>query len=144
VTDEERDDTARLAFVQRVMEIFWHADVCTELMWYVEDGVLCLSADVSDIFAWGSADSEEITPQTLPVLEEAFRELKALGSPPWGRAEWLPELYAARVRGMRPQGAAYPEGAADGAVAALLDACGPARETGLGNPKKRPVYEGES
>lgn len=36
---------------------------------------------------------------------------------------------------MRPQGAAYTK---DKRVIPLFDACGPARETGFGNPKEQP------
>jgi hypothetical protein len=47
----------------------------------------------------------------------------------------LAELYAARIRKMRPQGAAYPERAA---TQALFDACGPERAIGFGNPRRPP------
>jgi hypothetical protein len=50
------------------------------------------------------------------------------------------ELFAARVRGVRPQGASYslyPR-----ATWPLFDACGPKRETGLGNPYEPGEYQG--
>lgn len=126
-------------FALRVLEIFsiTHTDASGDLMWRVEDGEIFFYADVSDVFAWGGADVEPITPQMMHVLEGAYASLKAVGG-----EEFTAELYAARIRGMRPQGAAYP-GEADHAfqaVSDLFDACGPERPTGLGNPRKAPAH----
>lgn len=123
----------RLAFITRVMEIFSmsHADTTDALFWRVDDSQLNLYANVSDVFAWGSVDAEEITPERLPDLEQAYRDLL-----PIGQQSYTADLYAARIRGQRPQGAAYPDGAA---AQALFDACGPERPTGLGNPRKPPT-----
>lgn len=130
----------RLAFITRVMEIFslTHADAYDELFWRVDDGQLRLYANVSDVFAWGCADVEEITPETLPILEQAFLDLR-----PHRATHWTPALYAARRRGERPQGAAYPDERDEAwrEVSALLDACGPVRPTGLGNPRTAPVHK---
>lgn len=129
------------AFLVRVLEIFSmsHADAYGDLFWRVDDAEVRLYANVSDVFAWGGSDAEEITPDMLPALEQAFADLKAVGG-----EEFTAELYAARQRGQRPQGAAYPSGT-HGAwrqVSALYDACGPERELGLGNPKAAPAHEG--
>jgi hypothetical protein len=123
----------RLAFITRVMEIFSmsHADNYDTLLWRVDDGQLNLYANVSDVFAWGCADAEEINPERLPVLEQAFADLKAIGD-----EMCTAELYVARIRRQRPQGAAYPEVAK---TQALFDACGPERPVGLGNPKRPPT-----
>lgn len=130
----------KLAFVTRVMEIFslTHADVYGELFWRIDDGQLHLYVNVSDVFAWGSADVEEITPETLPVLEKAFIDLR-----PYGAVDFVAPLYAARHRSERPQGAAYPDerDRAWREVSALYDACGPVRETGLGNPRTAPAHK---
>lgn len=45
------------------------------------------------------------------------------------------DLFAARVRGMRPQGAAYKV-RYDKSIWHLFNECGPERETGPGNPKE--------
>jgi len=45
------------------------------------------------------------------------------------------DLFAARVRKMRPQGAAYKV-RYDESIWPLFDACGPVREVGFGNPKE--------
>jgi len=91
-------------------------------------------AKCSDVFWWGTADCEEITEENIGVLEQACADLAATGVPA-AAACHSAELFAARVRGMRPQGAAYPT---DPALWPLFDACGPERETGLGNPKPHP------
>lgn len=44
------------------------------------------------------------------------------------------DLFAARVRSMRPQGAAYKV-RYDKSIWPLFDACGPEREIGMGNPR---------
>lgn len=129
-----------LTFVTRVMQIFslTHADAYGELFWRVDDGQLHLYANVSDVFDWGCADVEEITPEALPVLEQAFTDLG-----PHGAMHAVAPLYAARQRGRRPQGVAYPDGR-DNAwreVSALFDGCGPARELGLGNPRTAPAHK---
>lgn len=128
-----------LTFVTRVMEIFSlsHADISESLMWTVMDGVLNLHANVSDVFEWGCADSESITPAKLHVLESAYQDLR-----PYGSVQFTPDLYAARVRGKRSQGAAYPKETEPGwyEVSQLFDACGPERETGPDNPKKAPAH----
>ncbi|GAA2108015.1 hypothetical protein [Streptomyces synnematoformans] len=130
-----------LAFVRRVLELFslTHADCADTLFWRVDDGEIHLFANVSDIFFWGAADLEEITPARLPDLERAYADCKAAGG-----AEYMPELYAARIRGERPQGAAYPGRRPVGPeqhrdLIALFDACGPERPTGLGNPHRAPA-----
>jgi hypothetical protein len=117
-------------FLVRVLKIFSDADAHNDLLWWVRDDGPHMYANVSDVFAWGGADAEDITPDTLPVLEQALADLKAI------RQEHLVgELYAARIRKMRPQGAAYP---AEAAAQALFNACGPERELGIGNPKQIP------
>ena len=132
-------ETQDASFVTRVLEIFSmsHADAYDDLLWRVDNSTVHLSASVSDVFAWGSADCEPITPDTLPALEQAYADLKALGA-----EGFTAELYAARQRGERPQGAAYPDDRDPSwrEVSALYDACGPEREIGLGNPKAAPAH----
>lgn len=109
-----------LNFIKQVLTVFADADIHDSLWWRFDDGALTLFAMVNDVFEWACADAEEITPDTLPDLQGAYNDLKAIGA-----TEWTPDLYAARRRGMRPQGAAYP---VDAAVQALFNECGPARE----------------
>ena len=125
MTPEPSDD-ARLPLL-RVMSAFSAADICDGLWWKFDDGELRLFAIVNDVFAWGTADLEEITPERIPVLEQALDDLLTIGD----HGVELPDLYAARVRGMRPQDAAYPE---HSEVRALFDACGPERPRDMLNP----------
>src|SRR5690606_34468152 len=107
-----------MKFVARVLEIFSlsHADAYGDLTWWIEGGDrIRFSANVSDVFAWGGADAEPITPKTLPELEKAYADLKEVGG-----ESFTAELYAARRRKMRPQSAAYP-GEADPARAAVTE-----------------------
>lgn len=95
------------------IEGFWNA------------GRFCINC--SDIFAWGYADAELVTPEDIPDLKKACDEAHAVGAFFDG-----PMLFCARKHGMRPQGAAY--GAISRELWPLLDACGPPRPPGLGNP----------
>lgn len=135
---QQPETEAAPAFVTRVLEIFSasHTDAYGDLFWSVDDRQVRLFANVSDVFAWGGSDCEPITPDTLPALEQAYTDLKAVEA-----EEFTADLYAARQRGMRPQGAAYPSGTHESwrQVNALYDACGPERGLGLGNPKAPPA-----
>lgn len=73
---------------------------------------------------------------------------KAYKRPPYPKttqksyALMIGDLFAAKVKGMRPQGAAYtyiPTDAWD-----LFDACGPERQTGMGNPYKPGEYRSKA
>lgn len=137
--DADRTPPPQPSLITRVLEIFSlsHADAYGDLFWRVDDGLVSLFANVSDVFAWGGSDCEPITRETLPELERAYSDLKTVGA-----EGFTAELYTARRRHTRPQGAAYPDKTdpVGPAVAALYNACGPERETGLGNPRKPPVY----
>lgn len=106
-------------FVMCLLALTAKHDVNDELMWTedLEFAVMC-----SDAFWWGTADAEDITPETLPELEQALID--------GGTMDGM-LLYCARRRKMRPQGAMYkhieqPE----------LFNVFPERETGIGNPLK--------
>lgn len=85
----------------------------------------------SDVFFWGSADSETITEETFPDFLKAVDDCK-------GSKEIGAWLYCARIRKERPQGAAYTFIAKD--LWPLFDACGPEREVEFGNPYKPGGY----
>ncbi len=113
------------------------------LMWHEdENGGLVFALNVNDTFYWGTADCEPVTPDDFPDLASARDDVKSLtgvlGYDEWtaNLSQHVADLYAARRRGERPQGASYkfyPE-----AIWPLFDACGPERETGLGNPRPHP------
>jgi hypothetical protein len=122
-------------FLHAVLALAAKADLGGDLLWRLEDGRVHLAVDVSDVFAWGGADAEELSPDRVLLLERAYADLSAISG---AAAAYTVDLFAARLRGMRPQGAAYPS---DAEARALFDACGPERELGLGNPRQPPRAE---
>jgi hypothetical protein len=106
------------------------------LLFHQEDGQLSVAADCSDCFCWGCADAEEITPENVELYRQTLEECEQLKCVKGYASVFSDELFAARVRKMRPQGASYhlypPE------MWPLFDACGPERITGMGNPKEQP------
>jgi hypothetical protein len=124
-------------FVYRVLNSFDgdfdHADR-GDLLWRCAGGAVTFSVNCGDLFWWGTADCEPITPENVGVLEQAIRDACVVDR--YAGPTQAGSLFCARVRGMRPQGACYksiPE-----AFWPLFDACGPAREADLGNPSKQP------
>lgn len=98
------------------------------LWWRVYDDRVVWLVNCNDLFAWGCSDCEEITEENFPMLEQAFKDCcEAIGKHSFNYSD----LWIARVRKMRPQGAAYPD---DEKLWPLFDACGPERPTGMGNP----------
>lgn len=109
--------------LRKILETVAEHDCHDALIWTKD---LRIFAKCSDVFWWGTADGEEITEDNAEVFFKAMED-----------AGWDgPALFAARQRKMRPQGAVY--GDIDREHWPLFDACGPMRETGLGNPKKQP------
>ena len=123
--------------VLRVLAVFERCDIVGDsLMWKIKGeneawlGMLC-----NDVFYWGTADVEDIEANDIPMLEACADDLKAIG---FIAKSYVPELFCARKRGMRPQApwgrtyAANPgryEGDnLDPRVRALFDACGPERD----------------
>lgn len=120
--------------VMEILHLFAYNN--DELFIYLDDDEnVILSANCSDLFYWGAADSEIITAADLPLLRSTQKELMNYFTHVSLAGEWLASLYSARKRNMRPQGAQYqyiPE-----KIAHLFDACGPERMTGIGNPTSR-------
>lgn len=105
-------------------EIWWHSFPAGESPSQVF--VAC-----SDLFLWGCADLEPLTPDNIALLDETADELTAIDDC-YG-PEWAPRLFCCRTRKMRPQGAYYkyiPNQFRD-----KFDACGPERQPTFGNPQ---------
>lgn len=92
---------------------------------------LAPAAMCSDLFEWGTADCEEITPDNFPELKRAVADVSAIDR----YSSWGPELFCARVRKMRPQGACYRS--IPPLLTDLFDACGPERKVDMCNPQTR-------
>ena len=110
-------------FVWRVLTIYDDGDCHDALFWRSELGArLELFAMCNDVFYWATADAEPITRETLPILEQALADLKAIDKT-WA----LSELYAARVRKLRPQ-RPWLKLRKDPELVELFMACGPERD----------------
>ena len=85
----------------------------------------------NDLFFWGCADAENINEELMVEFNQAVSDC--------GDLRIGAELYCARRREMRPQGACYSY--YDKALWPLFDACGPERDVGFGNPYKPGDYK---
>lgn len=136
----------KLAFVTDVLEILdmdsdW-GDISEAVFTFVRDREILFVVNANDLFYWACGDGEDITPANLPQLKQAIQDVRAAygltQQPPPGpetRVAWDQwyhagslgaKLFAARVRGMRPQRPYYksfPQ-----ALHPLFDACGPVRD----------------
>ncbi len=147
----------RLGFIERLLKAV-ERDYCDDLWWRTfsdgecggHDTDLHFFVNCNDVFAWGCADCEEVTPENVRVLEESIRDCenafdgtaKHHGG---GTVEHLcygPMLFCCRVRETRPQGAVMKD-FKNPKVLALFDAVGEKREAGtLDNPYGHPADGG--
>lgn len=126
-------EACKRCFVVQVLTLANKWDFYGELFWSIsedDDTLVLFRANCNDLFYWGCADAEEIMPNDIDSLNQAFVDCGGV----WG--VWL---WCARKRQQRPQGAAYAF--FDEALWPLFDACGPVRETGLGNPFEPGEYK---
>jgi len=126
-----------------ILEFFDRWDYYDAIWWRCDEEYAPVTFWVrcNDLFYWASADAECITPEDIPELEKAFKDCEAAGNAikeGYGRvsASFGPELFCARARGLRPQGAAYPKDHQE--IWPLFDASGPKREVDFSNPKTSP------
>jgi hypothetical protein len=130
------------AFVMRVLAVFAISpnDSVEYLSWRTDGqyAPITFMANCSDDFYWGTGDCETITPDNIGELEQAVADVVAITGDAFGTAYFGVMLFCARLRGMRPQGASYPD---DERLWPLFDACGPGREPGLGNPYRPGQYK---
>lgn len=108
-----------------------------------------VAVNCSDIFFWGCADAEYIEGlDDLQLFRQSMKDIAEIeGNKCFTNG---PELYCARKRQERPQGAYYkyirsldsgPEAEEKTKkIQALFNAAGPEREVGLGNPYKPGEY----
>lgn len=124
-------------FMTEVLHFFGEEhDQHWDLWWRVWDGEVRFFVNCNDLFCWACADSEDITPENFPMLRQCFDDVRAL-YPKHSLDYRFPKealnLFCARMRKERPQGAAYPK---NRDLWPLFDACGPEREIDQGNPYK--------
>lgn len=92
-------------FIVSVLRVLDRFDVIDDV-WLIFDGrfdrterpgALDFYVNCNDLFAWGTADQEKVTPENLPVLAQALEDVG-----PDHHKRGL-DLFACRVRGQRPQ-----------------------------------------
>jgi hypothetical protein len=96
-------------------------------LWWRTDGEyapISLIIDCSDVFFWGRADCEDLTPDNIGELERAVADYKAVD--PLMDSTYAHLLFCARLRGMRPHVQYYEHFPEE--TWSLFDACGPVRE----------------
>lgn len=94
---------------------FWRVD---------KEGNVKLLVNCNDFFYWGCADAEEITPENLHMLEQAYKDCEAAVDEKYN-VVYGNALFAARVRKMRPQKPCYRDWSPQ--LKALFNECGPER-----------------
>lgn len=93
------------AQVRKVMEAT--EELC-DITWQVRDGEIHALITCNDVFSWGTADAEEVTPGDVMALIAAFTECRlALDEQWWVAYNWGDVLWVCRKRGRRPQGALF-------------------------------------
>lgn len=126
-----------------VMRFCAEHDMTSHIIVHVgDDSKLEVAADCSDCFWWGCADAEEITSENFQLFRDTVTECESLDASSENFASlYAGELFAARVRKMRPQGASYE--LYHPALWPLFNACGPERTCEYGNPHKYPTDPSE-
>jgi len=118
-------------FILQVMKFFEDHELHEFLYWSMaeeDDKPITFWIIANDLFEWGCGDCEDITEDNFSVFKQAVKDCEEIS---WALGGYGCELFACRVRKMRPQGAAYPK---EQELWSLFDACGPKRELGAGNP----------
>lgn len=88
------------AFLKNVLSLFYDYDVRSDLLWWKDsNGDIKVGVDCSDMFAWGTSDFEDITPDNFHLLVTSFEDAV---DPTMGRQLWGSLLFASRVRRMSP------------------------------------------
>lgn len=139
---------ANMNFALRVLKAMQDCDCRDDLWWQLseDNSKIEFTINCSDMFWWGAADSEDVTPENIHELEKAIVDMKALGGQAakdsfvtFGQTVGqAPLLFIARMRKMRPQGTLYSY--LNTSVWHIFDECGPEREpTGTNTP--RPSFE---
>lgn len=112
-----------------LMEVAWQYD---EEICYAANDIITPFVNCNDTFFWGCSDAEDIeSREDIDLLKKSFEDV--------GGHYCGSDLFCARKRKCRPQGACYtyyPE-----EYWHLFDECGEERETGLGNPYKPGEYK---
>lgn len=115
-------------FILNILRLYDKYDDHDELRWHFNAEQLTFYVNCNDLFVWGCADAEEITPEDLPALEQAFHDCVTADD---CCSHYGPWLFVARKIKMRPQTCILKK--MPDAIRPLFEACGPLREVGFGN-----------
>lgn len=123
--------------VVSVLDWFGSKELTESLLWRCDGQYAPITVMVicNDLFYWATAEAEDVTAEDVPLLEQAWQDCHAACSE-CDVEVWVCSLFAARKRGMRPQGAAYPRCTR---LHPLFSAAGPERPTDnmlFGNPRQ--------
>jgi hypothetical protein len=120
-----------------------HGDLWDAIWWRTDSeySPVTFFVNCGDLFYWATADSEDLTPENLPVLLKAVEDVRgALGVPSklmalsadatqfhdwYASGRCAAELFCCRVRHMRPAEHIMKE--MDVRLRPLFEACGPHR-----------------
>jgi hypothetical protein len=126
------ENNEKIEIFMKVAKIVAKYDIHETIFWH-ED--LVVFASCNNTFYLGTSDYEKIeTEDDVNLFEKSIIDCWS-----WSlrnTSRYGPKLYAARKRGLRPQGAEYPN---HPSLVALFDMCGPKRELSLDNPKESPA-----
>lgn len=112
-------------FIWKLLEVT-SFDIADEIWWRTDGEYSPVTFFVvcNDLFWWGTADCEAITPENIYLLEESIKELKELGESKYYLAT---SLFCCKARKMRPQKPFYKEIIPENCQE-LFNACGPERD----------------
>ena len=118
-------------FKVNLLKLVAEHDLHGEITW---DTALSFYVICNDVFAWGCADAEDIESQEdVDLIHQSIVDCQAADMT---KDVYALELFCARKRKMRPQGAMYES--TPKALWHLFDACGEEREITSGNPRPQP------
>lgn len=140
------EDATPLSYEGLVRLLVLSEDCLTDDFSLQTDGAAVFAAvKVNDFFWWGTADVEEFGDHDLDQLAKSYDDIRELaplnnsGHPSWEYLRWAPQLFAARQRKMRPQGAFYSS--IPKPLWRVFDKCGAERAVDIGNPHAPGGYE---
>jgi len=93
-----------------------------------------LLINCNDFFCWASADCEEVTEENMVEVQKSIDDAIEVAGEKEGRS-WGPLLFAARLRGLRPQGGFYPD--MPDPIKKLFNDAGSDRDVDFCNPKNQ-------
>jgi len=120
------------ADTMKVLRFLVERDMAVDKFYFDADGGIVIAENCNDLFYWGCADAEEITPEDLPSIEQAIKDCEAI-KPSY--SAYAGTIWACRKRGMRPQYPCYPS--YPKSLWPLLDAAGPERPQSEAGSRQR-------